>query len=226
MRRVIAWVALAVLLVQPVVAGAQPILKFDDPTGPGGTVSYSGTPADGIVGKNIQFQSILGIDTPKNPGVEISCVGCLLNFQTGAVTQEGVPGGVGFLTQPGVAITITGAIPAVGLPAGSNILSGTFTSPSIEAIGEGLDFGLFLGSGVDTKNPALAAFFGLPPAFQFANTAIQSDLTFTPATGAFTGIVVNADLNNTSQIVVPYPFTLLLLGAGLLGAGLIRRRII
>ena len=222
MKRMI-WVALAVLLV-PVVVGAQPVLKFDDPTAPGGTVSYDGTLGSPIVGTDIQFQSILGIGTP-NPGVELTCVGCLLNFTTGPVTSEGGPGVAPWVAGPGGTISIVGAIPALGIPAGTTLLSGTFSGTPLEVIGAGLNFGLFAGAGDDVKNEELATFYGLPADFTFANTAITADIIHNPITAAFSGTVVNADLNNTSTVVVPYPFTLLLVGAGLLGVGLLRRRV-
>jgi hypothetical protein len=80
--------------------------------------------------------------------------------------------------------------------------------------------------GVDVKNPILAGFFGLNPLdFNFGTTSIQADLDVSGLTGAFSGTVVNADLNNTQQVVVPVPASLLLLGAGLLGVGALRRRI-
>jgi hypothetical protein len=221
MKRML-WVALAVLLV-PVVVVAQPVLKFDDPTAPGGTVSYAGAGGP-ILGTDIQFQSILGIGTPANPGVELTCVGCLLNFTTGAVTSEGSPGLAPWVAGAGGTISIVGAIPALGIPAGTTLLTGTFSGTPLEAIGAGLQFGLFAGAGSDVKNEDLAEFFGLPPDFTFANTAITADITHNPLTAAFSGTVVNADLNNTSTlVVVPYPFTLLLVGAGLLGMGLRRR---
>ena len=219
------WVALAVLLV-PVVVGAQPILKFDDPTAPGGTVSYDGALGP-IIGTDIQFQSILGIGTPLNSGVNLACVGCLLNLTTGAVTTEGTPGGAPYQAGPGGTISIVGGIPALGIPAGTTLLTGTFAGTPVQAIGAGLQFGLFAAGGTDEKNETLAAFFGLPTDFTFANTAITTDLDIDPVTAAFSGVVVNADLNNTSTlVVVPYPFTLLLVGAGLLGGGLLRRRVV
>jgi hypothetical protein len=219
------WVALAVLLV-PGVVGAQPILKFDDPTAPGGTVSYNGNLGP-ITGTDIQFQSILGIGTPLNSGVELDCVGCLLNFTTGAVTTEGVPGGAPYEAGAGGTISIVGAIPALGILPGTTLLTGTFAGTPVQAIGAFLTFGLFAGGGTDEKNETLAEFFGLPIDFVFANTSITADLVVNPTTAAFSGTVVNADLNNTSTlVVVPYPFTLLLVGAGLLGAGLLRRRIV
>jgi hypothetical protein len=50
-----ALVALVLTLFLTAAVEAQtPILKFDDPTSPGGTVSWAG-PGSGIVGTNIQF---------------------------------------------------------------------------------------------------------------------------------------------------------------------------
>jgi hypothetical protein len=225
MKRVIAGVAVAALLVLPVVAGAQPILKFDDPTNPGGIVSYNGA-GGAAVGTDILFQSIQGLDTPLNNNVTLACVGCVMNFTTGLNTQEGTVGATPWLFGPGGTIQITGSIPTLGIPAGSQILTGTFTGTPAEGITvvEGEVFGLFIGSGSDAKNPALAAFFGLANPFTHGTTSIQADVVV-GANGSFSGTVFNADLNNlgTTPVQVPAPVSLMLIGLGLVGVVATRR---
>jgi hypothetical protein len=189
------------------------ILKFDDPTLPGGTVSYDGI-GGAAIGDDILIQSIQGIGTPLNDTVTLTCTGCLLDFTTGANLSEG-PTLWNFGS--GGSITLTGAVPALGLPAGTLLLSGTFSGTPNEITG-GDGFGLFAAVGADVKNDALATFFGLGPDFTFGTTSIQTDTTV-GANGSFAGTVVNADLNNT-QAVVPGPATGLLLGLGLLLLGL------
>ena len=211
-------VLLLLLVASPV--AAVPILKFDDPIAPGGTVAWPG--AGPITGTDIQFQSILGLDTPLNAGVTLACVGCLMDFTTGAATATTTANGALLVTAlPGVSIEITGAVPALGIGAGTTLLLGTFTGAPTEVIGAGEAFGLFVGSGTDIKDPVLAAFYGLDPLqFTFGTTSIQSIAAQDPLTSAFAGQVVNADLNNTSvapgqQQAVPNPMGWMLLVLGL-----------
>jgi hypothetical protein len=193
------------------------ILKFDDPVTPGGTVSYDGA-GGAAIGDAILIQSIQGIGTPLNDGVTLTCTGCTLDFTTGANVSEG-PALWNF--GPGGTITLTGAVAALGLPAGTTLLSGTFSGTPNEITG-GDAFGLFAAVGTDVKNDALATFFGLGPDFTFATTSIQTATTV-GADGSFAGTVVNADLNNT-QTVVPNPMTVLLVGMGMVGLVAMRRR--
>jgi hypothetical protein len=208
---------LAGLLLLPSLAHAA-ILKFDDPTLPGGSVSYDGAGGPAI-GTDILFQSIQGLDTPANNLVTLQCVGCTLDFTTGANLTEG-PALWNF--DDGGTITLTGAVPALGLPAGTVLLSGTFAGTPNEITG-GDSFGLFAAVGTDIKNTTLASFFGLGPDFTFGTTSIQTTTLVDPVTGAFSGSVVNADLNNT-QAVVPAPMTALLVGLGMGLVALRRRR--
>jgi hypothetical protein len=216
MKTLFGLLAAGVLLGTSLVAQAA-ILKFDDPVTPGGTVSYDGL-GGAALGDTILLQSIQGLGTPANDGVTLTCDGCALNFTTGANISEG-PTLWNF--GPGGTVTVTGAVPALGLPAGTLLLSGSFSgTPNEITAGDG--FGLFAALGTDVKNEDLAAFFGLDPlGFTFATTNIQTATTV-GANGSFTGTVVNADLNNT-QAAVPNPSALGLLGLGLLLIPLVRR---
>jgi hypothetical protein len=84
----------------------------------------AGNPA---IGTNIIFTIITGLETPANSGVTLTCTGCLLNFTTGANITEGP---VAWDFGPGGTITVTGAVSGPGfpgLPAGTVLLSGTFS---------------------------------------------------------------------------------------------------
>jgi hypothetical protein len=213
---------LAALLLLPSVVWAVPVLKFDDPLVPGGTVTYDGTGGPAI-GTDILFQSIQGLDTPLNAGVTLACVGCELDFVTGPNLSQGPPL---WDFGPGGTLTLTGALPGLGLPAGTLLVSGTFEGTPNEIIG--VNFGLFAAVGADTKDPTLAAFYGLTPTdFTLGTTSIQAIL-LPDASGAFAGAVVNADLNNTQpgarEVPVPLPATAWLVGLGLIGLGVRARR--
>jgi hypothetical protein len=213
----------AIALVLPVFASAEPVLKFDDPLGPGGMVTYGagGGPA---IGTNLLFQSILGLGTPANDMVQLTCLGCVMSFETGPNTGEAVGGSLWFFAGGGE-ITIVGAIPELGIGPGTTILSGTFTGTQVQQIGIG-GMAQFAGQGFDTNHSQLAAFYGLPAQFGFATTAIQLALQ-NGGEGSFSGTVENTDLNNIAETPVPpaqipSPATVLLIGCGLLSAWLVR----
>ncbi|MCI0547413.1 MAG: hypothetical protein L0027_09015 [Candidatus Rokubacteria bacterium] len=213
---------MALALGLPMAAGAAPILKFDDAPGPpGGTISYDGA-GGSAVGSNIVFLSVEGLDTPLNAGSLLSCVGCLMNFQTGPQIAEGSIGAGPWMFTGGGQLTIVGSIPALGIPAGTVLVSGAFTGVQTQSIAS-TSLGQFGGSGFDLKDSRLAAFYGLDAEiFSFANTAIGSDLTM-DANGGFSGSVVNADFNNSALATpVSHPATVLVIGAGLLGAAFVR----
>jgi hypothetical protein len=214
----------AIALVLPVFASAEPVLKFDDPLGPGGMVTYEGGGGPAI-GTNLLFQSILGLGTPANDMVELTCLGCVMNFETGPNTGEAVGGSLWFFAGGGE-ITIVGAIPELGIGPGTTILSGTFTGTQVQQMTGG-GFAQFAGQGVGTKHSQLAAFYGLAPQFGFGTTAIQMALQ-NGGEDSFSGTVENTDLNNTAETPVPpaqipSPATMLLIGCGLLSAWLVRR---
>jgi hypothetical protein len=222
MRRALLTLLAVLVLATPIMAA--PVLKFDDPLNPGGLVSYNGTLGQPIVGADIQFQTITGLGTPLNSGVTLACVGCLLDFATGGVTTEGpsVWSALG-----GGTLTLTGAIPALGLAAGTTLVSGAFSgaplNPTVTAAGTS---GEFTGFGEDTKHETLAAFFGLGEDFVFLATEIALTTTrINPDDGSFSAIPNNSDFNNASVVVsAPGAGLLLLLGGLMLGSARYRPR--
>lgn len=223
MRRVLLTTLAVLVLASPLFAA--PVLKFDDPLNPGGLVSYDGTLGQPIVGTDIQFQTITGIGTPINSGVTLSCLGCLLDFTTGGVTAEGPSEWVAL---GGGTLTITGAIPALGLAAGTTLVSGSFLNaplnPTVTAAGTS---GEFTGFGEDTKHQTLAEFFGLGEDFVFLATEIALTTTrIDTSDGSFSATPNNSDFNNAAVgVTAPASMLLMLLGGFLLGSvGYLSRR--
>jgi hypothetical protein len=203
------------LLLLPSLAGAIPAIVFDTvPAGAGGTLTYAGAGGP-LIAADIRFVEIAGDQTPLNAGVPLVCVDCLLNFTTGANTGEGPPR---WTWDGGGSFVLTGDVPALGL-VGATLISGSFTATAnTPGLVAGENTALFIALGVDTKDPTLAAFYGLgPDGFQFANTEIALG-TFVPgADGAFSATPNQADIINVA--LVPLPATVLLVGLGLLLVG-------
>ena len=161
--------------------------------GPGGTLSYDGV---NTIGTNINIGGLTAEATPAGAGTY--AVTALLNFNTAANT-----------------ISIVGDVPGLGIPAGTTLLTGSFSSFSYTAIpGAGGVTEIFSGQGPDQKDTGLLTALGLPDntPFDFFGFSIES----------VNGTVVSTDIVNTA---VPVPAAVWLFGSGLLGlVGIARRR--
>ena len=206
------------------------VISFDDDDNDiqDGTISYDGV-GGSLVGSGIDLHSILGQDTPSNPGSSLDCIGCVLSFSTGSNISEGP---VVWEFNSGGLLTIAGTVKDSGgtTIASGNLVSGTFASATITGDGNNNSVLIMAGFGSDTKNEDLLTYFGMSGLdFTFASTNISlGNVTYGDGgvngpIGSFNGTVTNADFDNTA--VVPIPATVWLFGSGLLGlVGIARRK--
>jgi len=223
-------VVLALLILLPGTAAlAGPVLDFgivaptNSSSACAAVVSWAGDAAP-LVGTCIEVDNVVGLDTPANPGIQLICVGCFLNFTTGGFTGSDVDFASSLEFFGGGFITITGAIPALGIS--GTLLSGSFTVAHVIDLG-----GSFKISGAafsDVKHATLAGFYGLPGGPLVPYAGAFNLLFIAPATlpSAFvSSTVVSGNVANTLQ--VPEPSTAVLLVSSFLvslGVPALRRR--
>lgn len=197
---------------------AMPMISIDQ-TVDGGTLSYNGS-GGVLTGTDIRFDFILGVDTPLNNGVSLTCDSCKLNFETGVnLSQTTVLGSRLFQWDGGGFFRLTGTVKdslnntiASGTTVANPLLQGTWDAP-VTGQRTGASFQV-IGTGANTFHTDLQSFFGLTSApFAFLNSELSSK-----ATGS--GFAVSATVNEADIVSftpTPEPTTLVLIGAGLLG---------
>jgi PEP-CTERM motif len=216
---------LAVIGAVGIMAGAQTegaTIVFDQLLN-SGTISYDGTIGGVLVGTDIVFESINGNGTDNDQTID--CNGCVLNFTTGAVTS--VAGGE-YTFAAGGTFTVVGGSILGGIPAGTTLLTGTWTTPISVDITQGMiDSMILTGSGEDQKHADLLDIFfnNPPPNWEFVDSTIQitnnqTGIVVGPGTAFNSNLAIggNADLVNSSVIPEPGSALLLLLGLGSLAA--------
>ena len=202
-------------------ANAALLIDFDNVVFDGGTVTS--LPGNNFSGSNIIFDSIhlrdsanLGVSlaglqcgaTNTEPGDALIADTCRLSFNTATNTIL-LETTTGLWDIGDDQLPYTDDRGALVLGAEQTVLSGTFNNWLGGPNG-------FLGFGIDTKDPSLLRFFGLPldTTFSFVNTEITM----------VNGAVLEADLTNIASAPVPEPATMMLLGTGLLAAFRARRK--
>lgn len=177
------------------------------------SISYAGG-NNPLVAQDLNVSAVIGVGLPGN----LIIVGGDLDFTTGNLTGSNATQWF-FGSNPDLlAITLRGAIPALGINDPSTILlSGSFASASVTDVFG--DFNIAGGLFQDTKNPCLVEYFfgqNPPPSFDgFINVGFTA--AGVPPGSFFTAdreAVGSGDLQNYP---VPLPPTALLLGSGLLG---------
>ncbi len=229
MKRTLAVLGMVVALVGFMTAGsalADPELDFTIPAiNSFAGISYS-TSGGPLIGTGITISNVVGVDgTPLNNGTVLDITGGHLGFASGNL--------IGFNSSqwkfgPGVkpSLTIAGGISALGISNNSLLLLGAITNATVANISstkKKVVYSAFF----DIVNPTLANYYGLTA---FSNGhytlwsgtfALQFDSTPSSNGATFTSTYVHSGDLLTSPSPVPEPATLLLLGLGLFGLGLL-----
>ncbi|MCA9473080.1 MAG: PEP-CTERM sorting domain-containing protein [Nitrospirales bacterium] len=208
----VATLTLAFLL--PTTTTLAAIIHFDDDLVDGGTITFDTNTGGTFSGSGI------AIDRVRADSTALNCTNCSLSFETGPLLSAAG----GFYTYGGGgSILIEGGTSGgLNLP-NTTLLTGSFSDTSNFVVSTD-SFTTSGGTGSDTKNPDLIAYFGEtgPFGFSFSTLSFGKPTEINP--GVFQATVSEVDLINTPvPNPVPVPSAVLLMGTGLMGLILFRR---
>ena len=194
-------------------AEAASIIHFDDPLLSGGTVTSSG---GFFYGNDIPFSLITLEDSVTNATIKAAQCGltaadaCLLDFntETGTFTLT-APGGLYTTGADFVEYNDAGALISAG-PDLLVLLGTIFDANGFVGIDGSGAVGL---TGVDTKDPLLLAYFGVPNELLIFT---ETNIFFGSAGSVFESDLINTSTSGGTQ-QLPEPATLTLLGLGVAG---------
>lgn len=191
-------------------ASANAVVVIDFGTGFGGAGGTVNIGAD-VTGSGIFIDTVTITGAPVNNGV--------FDVEGAGICGDAV-GGCGLLSfdKNLNTITLVGSIPALGILAPVNLLTGDLSGGVNVLINNGVT-GSITASGADTKARELLLAIGVDPLTGFAFFGFVTAVNGTGQGSPYTAI--STDITNTS---VPEPGSLVLIGFGLAAVAAIQRR--
>jgi hypothetical protein len=166
-RSAVLALALAAVLTHATAARAAYMSFSLDAQSGAGRISFAGTGTP-LVGTDLGLLTVKGLDTPSNADVALPLSNGSLNFSTGTYTGATLENPSistspkDFHFAPGGTLTVTGGVPALGIPDGTPLLTGSFSdSAFVRPLGTG-NLDVQGGAFINVVNDKLAQYFGLP----------------------------------------------------------------
>ncbi len=218
------------LFFSPIHAAASQI-HFDIDTITTGTISWAGGDAP-LVGANIEVDQVMGLGTPSHAGVGHDLTKGLLNFTTGPMVNTSSSGNIyTWSFGQGGSLTLTGGVPVITTTDKDTelIYNGEFIFDTVTCVAFSpyLDkWCVTMASFTDKKNDALLNYYGMPivPYTGQFNISFEVAAGTKPLDGFKSSEVLSGDISNYPQI--PIPGAVWLLGSGLIGLVVVRRRFV
>jgi hypothetical protein len=201
----------AALAFAPSVASALALIDFGTgDAGFGGTITL--TAGGNVLGTAIPLESLATSGTTPSGTFDLSGP---LAFGNDASDTNGAAS-FNFDTTAKT-FTVFGGVPSLGIISNQTLLTGTISSFSYSILGNVLQLSV---NGTDTKSVDLLTALGIPTDAKFAFASFELAAVTTGAANTYTATSV--DILNQQ---VAEPFTMLLLGTGLLGLAVLRKKL-